>query len=102
MKVKSLTRVRVFVTPWAVTYEAPLCPWHFPDEDWSGLTWPSPGALPDPGTEPGSRAAGGRFPSEAPLGTSSARASGRAACPLPSWWALAGVSRFGMLGIVLL
>ena len=32
MKVKSLTRVRVFVTSWTVTYQAPLCPWDFPDK----------------------------------------------------------------------
>ena len=30
MKVKSLSRVRLFATPWTVAYQAPLCTWDFP------------------------------------------------------------------------
>ena len=45
--VKSLSRVRLFATPWTVAYQA--SPWGFPDKDnWSGLPFPSPGDLPHP------------------------------------------------------
>ena len=44
--------VRLFVTPWAATPQAPL-PLGLPhQEHWSGWPFPSPGDLPDPGTEP--------------------------------------------------
>ena len=34
-----------------------LCPWGFPRQEcWSGLPFPSPGDVPDPGIEPGSPA----------------------------------------------
>ena len=40
------------VIPWTVAHQAPLS-MEFPrQEHWSGLTFPSPGALPDPGIEP--------------------------------------------------
>ena len=32
MKVKSLSRVRLFATPWTVAYQAPG-PWDFPDKN---------------------------------------------------------------------
>ena len=41
--------------------------------------------------------AGGRFPSEPRVGTSSAPWLGKSVCPFTSWWTLGGVSRFGML-----
>ena len=53
MKVKSLSRVRLFVTPWTVAYQAPLSMGFSRQECWSGLPFPSPGDLPDPGIEPG-------------------------------------------------
>ena len=38
-----------------------LCPWGFPGEEcWGGLSFPSPGALPNPGTESTSPALAGR------------------------------------------
>ena len=41
-----------FVTPWTVTCQTPL-PTSFPRQEyWSGLPFPSPGDLPDPGIEP--------------------------------------------------
>ena len=52
-KVKSLSRVRLFATPWTVAYQAPLSMGFFRQECWSGLPFPSPGNLPDPGIEPG-------------------------------------------------
>ena len=55
-KVKSLSRVRLFVTPWTVTYQAPPSMGSSRQEYWSGLPFPSPGDLPDPGIKPGSPA----------------------------------------------
>ena len=51
---KSLSRVRLFVTPWTVAYQAPLFMGFSRQENWSGLPFPSPGDLPDPGIKPGS------------------------------------------------
>ena len=51
-KVKSLSRVQLFVTPWTVAYQVPPSMGFFSQEYWSGLPFPSPGDLPDPGIEP--------------------------------------------------
>ena len=51
-KVKSLSHVRLFATPWTVAYQAPLSMGFSRKEYWSGLPFPSPGSLPDPGIEP--------------------------------------------------
>ena len=49
--VQSLSLVRLFETPWAVARQAPLSI-RFPRQNyWSGLLFPSPGDLPDPGNE---------------------------------------------------
>ena len=55
----------------AIAYQAPL-PMGLPRQEyWSGLPVPSPGDLPNPGTEPTSSALAGRFftsePSAKPL-----------------------------------
>ena len=56
VKVKSLSHVRLFATPWTVAHQAPP-PMEFSSQEyWSGLPFPSPGDLPDPGIEPGSPA----------------------------------------------
>ena len=47
-----LSCVQLFVTPWTVVHQAPLSMVFFRQEYWSGLSFPSPGCLPDPGTEP--------------------------------------------------
>ena len=52
VKMKSLSRVRLFVTPWTVAYQAPPSMGFSRQEYWSGLPFPSPGHLPDPGIEP--------------------------------------------------
>ena len=45
--------VRLLVTPWTVAHQAPLVSTVFSRQEyWSGLPSPSPGDLPDPGTEP--------------------------------------------------
>ena len=51
---KSLSRVRLFATPWTVVYQAPPSMGFSRQEYWSGLPFPSPGDLPYPGIEPGS------------------------------------------------
>ena len=53
---KSLSRVRLFTTPWTVAYWAPPSMGFSRQEYWSGLPFPSPGELPDPGIEPRSPA----------------------------------------------
>ena len=52
VKVKSLSRVWLFVTPWTVAHQAPPSMGFSRQEYWSGLTFPSPGDLPNPGIEP--------------------------------------------------
>ena len=42
VKVKSLSRVQLFVTPWTVAYQAPLSTGFSRQEDWSGVPLPSP------------------------------------------------------------
>ena len=56
VKVKSLSRVRLFATPWTVANQAPPSMGFSMQECWSGLPFPSPGGLPDPGIEPRSPA----------------------------------------------
>ena len=53
---KSLSHVRLFATPSTVAYQAPPSMGFSRQECWSGLPFPSPGDLPDPGIEPGSPA----------------------------------------------
>ena len=56
VKVKSLSRIRLFAIPWTVAYKAPLSMGFSKQEYWNGLPSTSPGDLPDPGTEPRSSA----------------------------------------------
>ena len=51
-----LSRVQLFETLWTVAHQAPLSMGFSRHEYWSGLLFPSPEDLPDPGTEPGSSA----------------------------------------------
>ena len=55
-KVKLLSRVWLFATPWTVAHQAPPSMGFSRQESWSGLPFPSPGNLPDPGIEPRSPA----------------------------------------------
>ena len=65
---KSLSRVQLFATPRTVTYQVPPSMGFSRQEYWSGLPFPSPGDLPNPGIEPGSPALqGDSLPSEPPL-----------------------------------
>ena len=67
---QSLSCVRVFSTSWRVARQAPVS-MRFPRQEyWSGLPFPSPGNLPNPGMDPTSLAspslAGGFFTTEPP------------------------------------
>ena len=42
VKVKLLSCVRLFATPWTATYQAPLSMWFSRQEYWSGVPLPSP------------------------------------------------------------
>ena len=47
-----LSHVQLFATPWTVAQYSPLSLGFPQQESWSGLLFPPPGALPDPGIEP--------------------------------------------------
>ena len=67
VKVKSLSCVRLFAALWTVTYLVPLLMGFSSKEYWSGLPFPSPGDLPNPGIEPRSPALyADALPSEPP------------------------------------
>ena len=56
--------ILLFVTPWTVARQAPLSMGFSRQQYWSGLLFPTPGDLPDPGMEPvslASPALAGRF-----------------------------------------
>ena len=50
------SRIGLFVTPWTVAHQAPLSMGFSRQEYWSGLPFPSPEDLLNPGVEPGSPA----------------------------------------------
>ena len=55
MKVKSLSCVRLYVTTWTAAFQAPPLMGFSRQEYWSGLPFPSPEDIPDPGIDPGLR-----------------------------------------------
>ena len=55
-RVKLLSRVQLLATPWTVAHQAPPSMGFSRQEYWSGLPFPSPGDLTDPGIEPRSPA----------------------------------------------
>ena len=52
MHAQSLSCVQLFATSWIVTRQVPLSMGFSRQEYWSGLPFPPPGDLPNPGTEP--------------------------------------------------
>ena len=59
-----LSHVQLFAAPWTVAHQAPLSMEFSKQEYWSGLPFPTPGDLPDPGIKPtsfASPALAGRF-----------------------------------------
>ena len=56
VKVKLLSCVQLFATPWTVAYQAPQSMEFSRKKYWSELPFPSPGDFPNPGIKPGSPA----------------------------------------------
>ena len=51
VRAQSLSSIDLFVTPWTIACQAPLFVGFPRQEYWSGLSFPPPGDLPDPGIE---------------------------------------------------
>ena len=51
-----LSRARLFATPWTAAHQVPVSMRFSRQGYWSGLPFPSPGDLPNPGMEPRSPA----------------------------------------------
>ena len=71
MNVKSLSHVQLFATPWTVAYQGPLSMGFSRQEYWSGLPFPAPEDLHNPGIKPASLvspALAGRFFTTEPPG----------------------------------
>ena len=67
-KVKLLSRVWLFVTPWTIACQVASSMGFSKQEYWSGLPFPFPGDLTDPGIEPGATALqADSLPSEPPM-----------------------------------
>ena len=54
LEVKLLSPVRLLATPWPIAYHTPPSMGFSRQEYWSGVPFPSPEDLPNPGIEPGS------------------------------------------------
>ena len=52
VQAQSFSRVRLFATLWTIVCQAPLSKGFSKQEYWSGLPFPSPGVLSNPGMEP--------------------------------------------------
>ena len=63
-----LSHVRLFVNTWTVAHRAPLSMGFSRQAYWTGLSFPSPGDLLDPGIEPASPELAGRFFTTEPPG----------------------------------
>ena len=63
-----LSHVQLFAAPWMVANQAPLSMEFSRQEHWSGLPFPSPGDLPDPGIKLSSLALAGRRFTTVPSG----------------------------------
>ena len=68
-----LSHVQLFVSPWTVAFQASQSVEFSRQEYWSGLPFPSPGDLPNPGTELTSQVSpilvGGFFPTSSTSGS---------------------------------
>ena len=68
--VHMLSHVPLLAIPWTVAHQVPLIMGFFGQEYWSGLPFPPPGNLPNPGIKPTSSVApalaGGFFTTEPP------------------------------------
>ena len=67
-RAQMLSHVQLLATPWTVALQAPLSMEFSRQDYWSGLPFPSPGDLPDPGIKPMSPALADRFFTTEPPG----------------------------------
>ena len=51
IRISRFSHVQLFATPWTVAHQASLSMGFSRQEYWSGLPFPSPGDLPNPGIE---------------------------------------------------
>ena len=91
----------ILATPWTAACQAPLSMGFPRQEYWSGLPFPSPGDLPNPGTEPVSPALAGRFiTNESPrmpcLLTERMNEQPRWECPACDWMWNAATQKSGL------
>ena len=63
-----LSHIQLYATPWTVSHQVPVSKGFPRQEYWSGLSFPSPGDLPDLGMEPTSPALTGGFLTAEPPG----------------------------------
>ena len=68
MHAQLLSHVHLFVTPWTTACQASWSMGFSRQEYWSGLPFPTPGDLPNPGIEPGSPILAGEFFTTKPPG----------------------------------
>ena len=54
VNVMSLSLIQLFATPWTEAHQDPPSMGFSRQQHWSGLPFPSPGYLPNPGRKPGS------------------------------------------------
>ena len=66
MRAQVLSHVRPFAILWTIALQGPLSRKFSQKEYWSGLPFPTPGHLPNPGIKPMSPALAGRFLTSAP------------------------------------
>ena len=67
--VQLFSHVWLFMTPWTVAGQAPLSMGFFQERIWSGLPFPPPGNLSNPGIKPASHALASRFFTTEPTGS---------------------------------
>ena len=70
LRVHMLSHIQLFTNPWTIAHQVPLSVEFSKQEYWSGLLFPTPGDLPNPGIKSMSLAspslAGGFFTTEPP------------------------------------
>ena len=91
----NLCHVQLFATPWTAACQFPWS-MRFPRQEYSsGLAFPSPGHLPEPGIEPASPALAAGFFTTAPPG----KPKGGAGCVWAANYRLYGTSSYKLLNI---
>ena len=90
---KSLSRVRLFATPWTVAHQAPPSMGFSGQEYWSGLPFPSPGDLPNPGIKPRSPALQVDVLTSEPPGKPHSSAGKESACSAGDLGSIPGLGR---------